>query len=213
MDNFSLSTIVNQFSELKFAFKGVWSADNFLKLSGCASPLFQIINTSVSSEPGAHWILLCCLPCFDDGGGCSKSNSKINKFYNVVVWNSLDIPFTYFTSFYARLQKLYRAKLYVIHEICSNPPVQNKSSNLCGLYCIYSALILVKCSKYYSLNFEQGGAVAAVGGGGGGYSLDKIKQVNCIFRKALQNLHYMNEVDIIRFFNNKLGSMYTFVIT
>ena len=61
MDNRSITAVVKKIGQLKFAFGGVWSAENFPKVSKKRT-MFQIINTSKSNMKGTHWILLLTVP-------------------------------------------------------------------------------------------------------------------------------------------------------
>ena len=135
MDNRSITAVVKKIGQLKFAFGGVWSAENFPKVSKKRT-MFQIINTSKSNMKGTHWILLLTVPQSYKGNSRKKS---CNLRQNIIIWNSLNIPLAFFIDVYTRLQMLYDNQEYILHEISSS--VQKASSNLCGLYCIYAAFL------------------------------------------------------------------------
>ena len=251
MDNVTLEKVVYQFRTLKFTFGGVWSADNFPKISSSRKQrTFQIVNTaSLSQTYGGHWILLIFLPltfeCIDDdkatrtqprtnvlkqrrrrerlknssSSSSSRKNSssrfnkniKFIKLNNIIVWNSLNIPFTMFTEFYTRLYTFYYCcpELYVVHEIPSNPPVQSQSSNLCGLYCVYAALTVFECAGKIDLRVAKTNVSE--------FTLDSLwtllaNRSNNAFRKALKSLNLLNEVELVRYFNKKIGNKFTFVV-
>ena len=56
MDNFQISYLVSNCFPLKHNFCGVFAADCFPRLpDNC----FALVNTSISTSSGSHWILIC----------------------------------------------------------------------------------------------------------------------------------------------------------
>lgn len=204
MDNFAISAIVAQIQILKYSFNGVWSADNFPVLSSCTKPLFQIINTSPSNSAGAHWLLLISIPSVVVVASPTKLSAKKKIcVQNIIIFNSLFIPICYFDHFNKRIRRLYKNKSkYKIHEITPQPSIQSLSSNLCGLYCILAATLLITktncCSVSPNTAKNNDSAVVA------------LFRLNCY--KILQPLSLMSEVTIVRYFNNIIGCGFKMII-
>ena len=135
MDNVSLKNIVRNFRLLKFS-RYLVSADNFPRIE--KGPRFQIINTSPVKLKGSHLILLVAISSFVSTIDRQRKK-KLKSFVNIIIWNSLDIPLSFFMGFCKRLGLLYsdNSAKYTIHETASSPHPQSPSSHLCGLYCIY----------------------------------------------------------------------------
>ena len=203
MDNFAISAIVAQIQILKYSFNGVWSADNFPILSSCSTkPLFQIINTSPSNSAGAHWLLLISIPSVVAVTSPTKLSAKKKIcVQNIIIFNSLFIPICYFDHFNKRIRRLYKKSKYKIHEITPQPSIQSLSSNLCGLYCILAATLLItkiNCSVSPNTAKNNDSAVVA------------LFRLNCY--KILQPLSMMSEVTIVRYFNNIIGCGFKMII-
>ena len=198
MDNITIERVCQQFSNLKFAFGGVWSADNFPRIKQSGKIRFQIVNTSPKKLPGTHWILIISFPLL------FRANAKKPvRFTNIVIWNSLDISISYFDHLYRRLASLYSDRhSYEVHSVVSSPPIQSKSSNLCGLYCIYTALELISNSHHLSLNIFFSKKTR----------METVKQLKMKIFKTVQNVGRMNEINLIQFFNTKLKTSYVFNI-
>ena len=195
MDNVSLKNIVRNFRLLKFSFGGVWSADNFPRIE--KGPRFQIINTSPVKLKGTHWILLVAISSLVSTINRQRKK-KLKSFVNIIIWNSLGIPLSFFIDFYKRLGLLYsdNSAKYTIHETASSPHPQSPSSNLCGLYCIYAALkIFEKVGHAYYGNASD--------------RLKATKQLKLILEAAVKNIGLINELNLIRYFNTTLQSNYT----
>ena len=193
---------------MKLAFRGVWSANNFAPFPTWGNH-FQIVNTSNANQLGSHWILLVALevvvavsPTAGEssrernkgvskgrrrrGGGQRRLQQRKTKQL-ILVWNSLQLPTTYYTNLYNRLLKLYnKNKHYSIQDIQQWPPVQSFSSvsNLCGLYCIYASLCI----------FHEIGQEA----------IEDDDESNAKQRLlgALNSLYVIDKLSIVRFFNH-----------
>ena len=139
MDNSTLQQIVLQNPHLKPSFAGVWSADNFPKQPGWTEQRiilrrgskhslyyrprlvwFQSVNTSPLGAVGKHWLLL----------GAVSTQKKKNL---VFVWDCLGQPLSRYKIFAQRLKLLYGKTGFST----INLTLQNASSNLCGLYCLF----------------------------------------------------------------------------
>ena len=123
--------MILQDPNLSVAFAGIWSSDNFIKQSVTTQSLtsfpktarliwFQIVNTSPKSSIGSHWLLL---------GATSDGQKKLQVF----VWDCLGRPVSLYTKFFHRLNQLYGNSGY--QQISFQ--LQNASSNMCGLYCLF----------------------------------------------------------------------------
>ena len=86
------------------------------------------MNASESSMPGSHWILL----CYHDN--------------NMYFADPMGLSVTNYTAIYVRLMKYYRN----VQELNAKFPLQQRNSELCGLFCIYFAhVIYTKDFKLY----------------------------------------------------------------
>ena len=195
---------------MKLAFRGVWSANNFAPFPTWGNH-FKIFNTSNANQLGSHWILLVALevvvavsPTAGEssrernkgvskgrrrrgGGGGQRRLQQRKTKQLILVWNSLQLPTTYYTNLYNRLLKLYnKNKHYSIQDIQQWPPVQSFSSvsNLCGLYCIYASLCI----------FHEIGQEA----------IEDDDESNAKQRLlgALNSLYVIDKLSIVRFFNH-----------
>ena len=139
MDNSTIQQIVLQNPYLKTSFAGVWSADNFPKQPGWTKQRiylrrrskqsfyfrprlvwFQIVNTSPLGAVGKHWLLL----------GAVSTQYKKNQ---VFVWDCLGQPLSRYKIFSQRLKLQYEKTGFST----INLTLQNVSSNMCGLYCLF----------------------------------------------------------------------------
>ena len=198
MDNITIEKVCQQFSLLKFAFCGVWSADNLPRLKVSNKIRFKVVNTSPRNLPGTHWILVISFPLL------FRTNTHIrHRFSNIVIWNSLDISLSYFDILHSRINELYSDKcLYEVFSIVSSPPIQSNSSNLCGLYCIYTALELIANSHYFEQNKTYNIS----------RKMETPKELKVKILKIVKTVGRMNEINLIRYFNSKLKSRYLFCI-
>ena len=132
MDSATLQHMILQNSDLTVAFAGIWSADNFSKqpvttqmstnfLASERLAWFQIVNTSPEKSRGSHWLLLCAT--------IEQGQEKLQIF----VWDCLGQPVSMYTTFYNRLSQLYGKTGF--RQIALT--LQNASSNMCGLYCLF----------------------------------------------------------------------------
>ena len=188
MDNRSITAVVKKIGQLKFVFGGVWSAENFPKVSKKRS-MFQIINTSKSNMKSTHWILLLTVPQSYKRNSRKKS---CNLRQNIIIWNSLNIPLAFFIDVYTRLQMLYNNQEYILHEISSS--VQKTSSNLCGLYCIYAAFLF----------FSKGTTTLKC--------LVSEEQFRAKCASVLDDIKLMSEINLVQFFYSRLCTDYSFTL-
>ena len=134
MDSGTLHSAIIQNPRLITSFAGVWSADNFPKQPAWNKKRrqknmlyprprlawFQIINTSPAGALGKHWLLL---------GAVVTKQSSIRVF----IWDCLGQPLSHYKTFAQRLRLLYRETGF----LTINLRLQNLSSNMCGLYCLF----------------------------------------------------------------------------
>ena len=114
IDELQLGTLINKCKHLKYKFAGVYAADNFPP--NIKNGIFIIINSDKATQTGTHWLLLC---------------NRNNKY---LFADPLGLPLNSYPHVRNRLSF---ADLGVTEII--QAPLQNFSSNLCGLYCIYIA--------------------------------------------------------------------------
>ena len=145
MDNATLEHMMSRNSTLRVAFAGIWSADSFNLqpvttetttnfLASEQLVWFQIVNTSAQNSHGSHWLLL--------GATIAQGQKKMQ----VIVWDCLGQPVSVHTTFFNRLNQIYGKTGY--RQIALK--LQNASSNLCGLYCLF--LIHYIANKPYELS-------------------------------------------------------------
>ena len=134
---------------------GIVSANNFFSdkdLKECylrslkslhSSFFFQIVNTSKAGEIGQHWLLVCLITIESkskikpkNGKREASAYEKWLKEKTVCVWDCLGQDLSNYANFNRRLQKV-TCKVDETFQI--KFPLQNPSSNLCGLYCLYMA--------------------------------------------------------------------------
>ena len=118
MDEEEIFLYVKSCKHLKFKFRGVFAADNFPLAVPCNS--FLIVNTSQSKFPGTHWVFL-----------GTRSNSK--QLYYA---DPLGFPLQSYQQIMARVAKTGFSSFV---DLLNDQPIQDKNSQLCGLYCIYIA--------------------------------------------------------------------------
>ena len=120
MDEIELNSLIQKCQKLKYCFNGVFAADNFsLPLQ---SNSFIIVNASKQNSLGSHWLLL-----YNFGG-----------IY--VFGDPLGLPLNNYRFILENLRK--SNGISTVYEINKLKPLQNPSSNSCGLFCIYIAHIL-----------------------------------------------------------------------
>lgn len=148
-----MKRMIYQNARLFPAFAGVWSADNFPKQpvwNRANSDLgrktysitdrlvwFQIVNTSPVQATGKHWLLL--------GAVSSKDQKKMTIF----VWDCLGNSLSKYKVFFSRFKQFYKRTGFT--EISLT--LQNNSSNMCGLYCLF--LIQYIAKKPFDLSFSK----------------------------------------------------------
>ena len=132
MDSATLKHMILGNSTLSVAFAGMWSADNFSLqpvstetntnlLASERLVWFQIVNISPKHSHGSHWLLL--------GATIAQGQKKLQVF----VWDCLGRPVSLYTTFFNRLNQLYGKTGY--RQIALK--LQNASSSMCGLYCLF----------------------------------------------------------------------------
>ena len=174
------------------------------------SARFQIINASPSYMRGTHWILIVAIHSTFSGtttnsnkrrrGRVSHVRPAKKSITNIVIWNSLPIPLSFYVDFYERVHFIYsNCDKYTIHEIAPSPHPQSQSSNLCGIYCLYTALKIFDIIGHAYYNDSK-------------YCISAMKQFRRLVESAVKNIGLVNEVNLIRFFNSRLQSKHTFKV-
>ena len=131
MDNVTLQHMILQNSFLAVAFAGIWSADNFSKQPKTTQMptnfpanerlvWFQIINTSAEKSHGSHWLLL---------GATIEQGRKQLQIFFWTVWGNQYLS----TQLFYRLNQ-FNGKIGFRQFSLT---LQNASSSMCGLYCLY----------------------------------------------------------------------------
>lgn len=114
MDEDEIFQLIKNCKHLQFNFVGVYAADNFPpKLN---SNKFMIVNTSNSNSIGLHWTFI---------------GKKQNDVYFV---DPLGFSLKNYPNILSRLLNIMTEEIFD-----ASISLQNKNSELCGLYCIYIA--------------------------------------------------------------------------
>lgn len=122
MDETQIRNFAQKCKLLKFKCKGVFAADNFPILQRNS---FLIVNASISSSIGTHWLLIC------------------NRDDFIIFADPLGVSL----NFYKMVFKRTLGQYIKIHEL--NIKIQPFNSNSCGLYCLYIAHSIF--SNFYPL--------------------------------------------------------------
>ena len=144
MDNFSLIQLAdNCCSKLFKKIIGVASSDNFVsgrdfeeKLDSAVTTgqdFYQIVNSAAQTEAGQHWLLLSYIlidPSKKQAVTCSDA------ILTIFLWDPLGEPIKSYRKIQKRLPA-FSSRTIRTFEITF--PMQNPSSNLCGLYCLFMA--------------------------------------------------------------------------
>ena len=165
MDNKTLEEITqNCCPNLYLRNLGVSSANNFLSIADfqkCfrtsqhlkVNFFYQIVNSSKVNQVGQHWLLVSVLSVTTAKNKHGKKlffKSKRNALEKhlqtwkkqsavIVVWDCLGEELNNYFWFYKRLKSLSKK---VKHVLQINYPIQNPSSNMCGLNCLLMAHLL-----------------------------------------------------------------------
>ena len=150
MDSATLQHMILQNSYLAVAFAGIWSADNFSKQPVTTQMptnfpaidklvWFQIVNTSPEKSHGSHWLLL--------GATIEQGQKQLQVF----VWDCLGQPVSLYTTFFNRLNQLYGKTGF--RQISLT--LQNASSYMCGLYCLFLIHYIAKIPHEMSQLHEK----------------------------------------------------------
>lgn len=120
MDEAQINQLIQKCKNLKHVFYGVFAADNFPH--SIPVKTFIIINASKKTSFGTHWLLL----------------YNYNGLY--VFADPLGLPLISYRYIFERLQS--SKSISSVVEINKFQPIQEPSSNRCGLFCIYIAHVI-----------------------------------------------------------------------
>ena len=145
MDNLTILQMAENCCPALFRkFLGVASADNFFSDQNLAqiqeievktkpSFSYQIVNSAAQYQEGQHWLLFAYITIPSPN---RKTRVKYGRDVLIFVWDPLGEPMTKYKTIHKRLGRLLRSKIKTF-EI--QYPLQNPTSNLCGLYCLFMA--------------------------------------------------------------------------
>ena len=196
MDNETLIQLTQRCCPLLFNKNlGVASADNFLvekdfkksfQQSGAINFFYQIVNTSKSDQIGQHWLLVCLVAVGHRKRTKTPARSFCLKtwmkyFVNIWVWDPLGLELSRHIWIHKRLSQLSKkvANVDVIYF-----PLQNPSSNLCGLYCLLMAhnfCQILDSTSHWSLSHET-----------------LMKNI----LPKISTMKMFSEIDLVRYFNS-----------
>lgn len=131
MDERELQAIINKCKYLKFKFNGVYAANNFPLLIKPFS--FQIINASPANHAGTHWLVLC------------------RRGHDIIFADPLGFSMTVYTLLYCRCLQFYN------NVIDFSYPIQPINSNLCGMFCIFLAHVILSNQYPHKLVIDVDG--------------------------------------------------------
>ena len=124
MDEDQIYIHVQKCKHLKFKFRGVYAADNYLLNLPVNS--FIIVNALRADSIGSHWVMLA------------------KRYAHPVLYfaDPLALPLTAYKDILSRLQLC--TDLHITMDIMEHrrdiqSPLQSADSQLCGLFCIYIA--------------------------------------------------------------------------
>ena len=144
MDNFSLIQLADNCCPKLFKkFIGVASSDNFFSgrdfeeiLDSAVTTgqkfFYQVVNSAAQTEAGQHWLLLSYILIDPSKKQAVTCSDAIMTF----LWDPLGEPIKSYRKIQKRLAAL-SSKTIRAFEITF--AMQNPSSNLCGLYCLFMA--------------------------------------------------------------------------
>jgi len=132
MDDRQIDALTKKCKLLRFRFMGVFAANNFPPIKNNS---FQIVNASISSSIGTHWLLFCC-----------KRNGQI------IFADPLGLKMEVYSYIYRRsISLLYDNVTELLH---ASRPLQPIDSNACGLYCLYLAHEIFS-RRYPKINYIE----------------------------------------------------------
>ena len=196
MDNFSLIQLADNCCPKLFSkFIGVASSDNFFSgrdfeeiLDSAVTTgqkfFYQIVNSAAQTEAGQHWLLLSYIlidPSKKQAVTCSDA------IITIFLWDPLGEPIKSYRKIQKRLAAL-SSRTIRAFEITF--PMQNPSSNLCGLYCLFMAHYLNE------IHFAENVCTFFCKG-----SKSFTSKIQYFTNRSLSKLTTVSEIDIVRFFN------------
>ena len=119
MDEVEIAMIARKCRVLKYKFSGVYAADNVPSLERRNS--FQIVNADSSSLAGSHWMAVC------------------RRGDTIIFADPLGKSLSSYQTLYRRMCSLYSS----VQDFSSGYSIQPMQSNLCGLFSLYYAHIIL----------------------------------------------------------------------
>ena len=196
MDNFSLIRLADNCCHKLFkTFIGVASSDNFfsgrdfeeiLDSDATTGQKFfcQIVNSSAQTEAGQHWLLLSYI-LIDPSKKQALTSSDV--ILTIFIWD----PLGEHIKSYRKIQKRLAALSSItIRAFEITFPMQNPSSSLCGLFCLFMA--------HYLTEFHFAESVSTFFCKGNKSFTSKIHYFT---NRSLFKLTIVSEDDIVHYFN------------
>ena len=144
---------------------------------------YQIVNSAAQTEAGQHWLLLSYI-LFDPS---KKQALTCSDAILIFLWDPLGEP----TKSYRKIQKRLAAPSSgTIGAFKIFFPMQNPSSNLCGLYCLFMAYYLNE------IHFAENVCTFFCKG-----SKSFTSKIQYSTNRSLSKLTTVSEIDIVRYFN------------
>ena len=195
MDNFSLIQLADNCCPKLFKkFLGVASSDNFFSgrdfekiLDSAVTTgqkfFYQIVNSAAQTEAGQHWLLLSYIltdPSKKQALTCSDA-------ITIFLWDPLGEPIKSYRKIQKRLAAL-SSRTIRAFEITF--PMQNPSSNLCRLYCLFMAHYLndIHFAENVCTFFSKG-------------SKSFTSEIQYFTNRSFSKIATVSEIDIVRYFN------------
>ena len=196
MDIFSLIQLAdNCCPKLSKKFIGVASSDNFFSgrdfeeildsaVTAGQKFFYQIVNSASQTEAGQHWLLLSYI-LIDPLK--KQALTASDAIITIFLWEPLGEPIKSDRKLRKRLSAL-SSRMIRAFEITF--PVQNPSSKLCGLYCLFMAHYINE------IHFAENVCTFFCKG-----SKSFASKVQYFTNRSLSKLTTVSEIDIVRYFN------------
>ena len=146
--------------------------------------LYQIVNSAAQTEAGQHWLLLSYILIDPSKKQALRSSDEIITFFP---WDPLCEPIKSYRKIQKRLADL---SLRTMRAFEITFPMQNPSSNLCGLYCLFMGHYVneIHFAENVSTFFCKG-------------RKSFTSKIQYFTNRSLSKLTTVPEIDIVRYFN------------
>ena len=146
--------------------------------------IYQIVNSAAQTEAGQHWFLLSYILIDPSRKQALASNDAI---ITIFLWDPLVEPIKSYRKIQKRLTAL-SSRTIRAFEITF--PMQNPSSNLCGLYCLFMAHYLNE------IHFAENLCTFFCK-----RSKSFTSKIQSVTNRFLSKLTTVSEIDIVRYFH------------